>query len=55
MVSHEAIGVHLSAGFLAGFGQGFEEIMTIDVVEEYILAPIAAAHQVVDGARELDS
>src|SRR5687768_18375338 len=55
MVPHEAIGVHLPAGFLAGFGQRFEEIMTANVVEEDILAPIAAAHQVVNGTRKLDS
>ena len=34
MVSHQAIGVHLPAGFLTGFGQRFEKIVTVNVVQE---------------------
>lgn len=51
MISHEAIGVHLLASFLAGFGQCFEEIMAVNVVQEDILATSAAAHEVVEGTR----
>jgi hypothetical protein len=55
MISHETVGVHLPAGFLAGFSQRFEEIMPVNVVEKDILAPIAAAHQVVNRTRKLNS
>ena len=49
MVGHQAIGVHLPAGLLA---RKAEAVM---VVLENVVAPIATIHQVIDGARILDS
>src|ERR1035437_8420646 len=55
MIAHEAIRVDLKAGFLAGFRQGLEEILSIHIVQENVLAAISAAHDVVDGPLILDS
>jgi hypothetical protein len=42
--------VDLETGFLAGFGQGLEKILTIHVIQENRLAPVSPAHDVVDGS-----
>lgn len=55
MISHEAICVKLPAGFLAGFSEGFKEILAIDVVEENVFAAISTTHEMVDRASILDS
>ena len=36
--------MHLEAGFLAGFGQRFDEVLPIDVVHKNILPAISVAH-----------
>jgi hypothetical protein len=33
--------MHLPAGFLAGFGQGLEEIVPVNVIQEDILTPVS--------------
>ena len=43
MICHEAIGVHLPAGLLAGFGQGLSEVLPVNVVQENSLAPVTTA------------
>ena len=40
--------MHLPAGFLAGFGQGLEEIVPVNVIQEDILTPVSTTHDVVD-------
>jgi hypothetical protein len=55
VVGHEAIGMDLKAGFFAGFGKGLEEIVTVHILEENILATIASAHDVIDRAGKLHS
>ena len=41
MVGYEAIGMDLKAGFLAGFGEGFGEIVAIDIIEKDAFAAVA--------------
>src|SRR4051812_20191202 len=48
MILHETICMHLPGGLLARFGQRFEEILAIHVVQVNILAPITPAHYVVN-------
>ena len=55
VVGHQAIGVELPAGLLARFGQGLEKAEAVMVVVENLFPPIATIHQVIDGARILDS
>jgi hypothetical protein len=55
MIAHQAISMHLPAGFLAGFRQSFNEILPVHVVQEDILPPIAPAHDVIQRARILHS
>jgi hypothetical protein len=55
MIVHQAIGMNLPPGLLAGFGEGLEEILPVHIVEEDVLAPVTAAHDVVNGAWKFDS
>jgi hypothetical protein len=55
VVFHQAIGMDLPAGFLAGIAQRSEEGLTIFVIKEDRLTPISTAHQVVDGSRKLNA
>ena len=55
MVAHQAIRRHLKTGFVAGFGQGFEKILPIDVIQENSFPPIAPAHDVINGSGIFDS
>ena len=55
VVGHEAPGVDLPAGFLAGLAQGFQKALAVLVVLENIFAPVAPIHEVVNGAGILDS
>jgi hypothetical protein len=55
MVAHEAPGVELKAGFVAGFGKGFEKIKAVDFVVKDVLRAVAAIHEVVDGTGILDA
>jgi hypothetical protein len=50
MIVHQAVGVDLETGLLAGFGQSLEKILTIHVIQENRLAPVSPAHDVVDGS-----
>ena len=50
MIFHQAPGVNLPAGFAAGFGEGGQKTVAIQVVVENGFAPIPAIHDVVDGA-----
>ena len=50
MVGHEAVSVDLPGGFMAGLSEGFEEILAIHIIEENILAAVAAAHDVINRA-----
>src|SRR4051812_28900825 len=47
MVAHEAISMHLPAGFLARFGQRLNEVLPINVIQKDVLTPISSAHDVV--------
>ncbi len=47
--------MHLSAGFLTGLSQGFEEVVTVYFVEKDILAAVPAAHEVIHGPRIFDA
>jgi hypothetical protein len=40
---------------LAGFGQGLEEVLAVNVVQEDVLTAVAAAHDLVHGARILNA
>jgi hypothetical protein len=43
--------MHLPAGFLAGFGQGLEEIVPVNIIQEDILTPVSTTHDVVHRTR----
>jgi len=53
MISHEAEGVDLPAGFFAGLAQGAEERAAVGVVAKSGFAVVAPAHEMVNGAGEL--
>src|SRR5713226_3284176 len=55
MVAHQAIGVDLPPGLLAGLGEGLEEIVPIHVVQVDLLAAIATAHDMVHRPGILDA
>jgi hypothetical protein len=40
VIGHEAIGVHLPIGFLGRSGQGFDEVLPVNVIQEDLLAPV---------------
>ena len=50
MISHQAVGVKLPTCLAAGFGERFQKILAIDIIEENFFTPIASAHQVVNRA-----
>jgi hypothetical protein len=43
--------MHLPGGFLAGFGQGLQEIVPVNVIQKNVLASISATPEVVHCAR----
>jgi hypothetical protein len=43
--------VHLPAGLLTRLVQRLEKIAPVDVIEKYILLPIPAVHEMIDGSR----
>ena len=45
----------LPAGFLTRLGQGFEEVLPVNVVQENGFAPIPVTHDMVKGTGKLDS
>ena len=47
--------MHLPAGFLACLGHGLEKVLPVNVVQENVLTPIPAAHDMINGSGELDS
>jgi hypothetical protein len=55
MVAHQAIRMDLECGLLAGFSQGFEEILPVHIIQKNIFAPVAPAHHMVNGIGILDS
>jgi len=55
MIGHEAISMHLPAGLLAGLSQGFNEVLPVNVVQEYLLPPLASAHNVIHGPGVLNA
>jgi hypothetical protein len=48
-------GVHLPPGLLARGTQGLEKDLSIQIIPKNLLAPIAATHQVINGALVLNS
>jgi hypothetical protein len=55
VVAHQTIGMHFEAGLLAGFGEGLQEVLSVDVVLENVLPAVPAAHDMADGTWELRS
>jgi hypothetical protein len=55
MVGHQAIGMHLPTGPLAGFGQRFNKPVTIRIVRKDSFAAVAAVHEMIDGAGILEA
>jgi len=55
MVGHQAVGMYLPTGLLAGLGQGFNKVLPINVVQKYLLAPVATPHDVIHCAGVLDA
>jgi hypothetical protein len=55
MVAHQTIGMDLPIGLLASLREGLQEILAIDVIQENVLLPITAAHDVINGIFVLDA
>jgi hypothetical protein len=55
MVFHQTKGVNFEAGFLASLGQGFDEIMTISIVNEDGFPTISPVQDMIDRAGILDA
>jgi hypothetical protein len=55
VVAHKAIGVDPPSSLLTSRSEGGEEFLAIDVVQEYIVAAIPAAHHMVNRSRILDA
>ena len=55
VIRHEAIGMNLKAGLLAGFSRRFQEQLAILLFAENRLAAISAAHDMINGSRKLDA
>jgi hypothetical protein len=55
VIGHEAIGMNLKTGLLARLGQGLEEILAIHIVQENVVPAVTPAHDMVNGARVLNS
>src|SRR5437899_997447 len=49
MISHQTPGMHLPVGLGAGFGEGGQKTLPVQVVVENGLTPIPAIHDVVHG------
>jgi hypothetical protein len=47
--------MHLPAGLLAGFRQGLQKILPVDIVKEDIFPPVTPAQDMIDGTWILDS
>ncbi len=55
MIAHQAKGMYLPAGFYAGLGQGFDEVVPVHVVEEDVIPLVATTHDMVNRAGILES
>jgi hypothetical protein len=55
MVSHEAIGVQLPSSLMTRLRKRLNEVLPVHIIEEYILATIAPAHEVVNRSGILNS
>ena len=55
MVAQQAIRMHLPISLLTRLSQRFEEVLPIHVVEVNVIPAVSPAHDMVDGARILDS
>src|ERR1044071_9301611 len=55
VIAHEAIRVNLPTGLLTSFGQRLEEVVSIHVIQENILTPIASTHHMVHRPRVLNA
>lgn len=51
VIAHEAIGMNLPAGLLAGL----QKIVTVDIIQVNVFTPIPAAHDVVHRSRILNA
>jgi hypothetical protein len=49
------LGVNFKTGLLAGFSEGLEEVLTIDIIEVEIFLAVSPAHDVIDGSWIFDS
>ena len=49
VVVHEAISMHLPTALLTGFGQGFEETVSVHVVEKYVFPSVPTTQDMING------
>jgi hypothetical protein len=47
VIAHQAVRMHLPAGFQAGLAHGLEQVEPVHIGDEDVLAPISAAHDVI--------
>ncbi len=55
VVAHQAKRVHLPPRFFAAFGERFQKTLTVPVISEGRLLPVAPVHDAVDRAGVLDA
>ena len=55
MIPHQAVGMHLPISLLTSFGKRLEKIVPVDIINEYVLLPVAAIHDMIDGSWILNS
>jgi len=48
-------GVNFKTGLLAGFSEGFEEVMAVDIIKVNVFLTVSSAHDVIDGSGIFDS
>ena len=54
MVAHKAIGMNLPVRFCASLGQGFENVLAINVIHEDIFTAVPTSHHMVNRAGIFD-
>jgi hypothetical protein len=55
MIAHQTVGVHLPPGLSARGTQRLKKDLSIQIISKNLLTPIAAIHQVINGALVLNS
>ena len=55
VIGHQTVDMHLPIGLLASLRQRLDEILTVNVIEEDLLAAVAPAHDMIHCTRLFDA